>query len=421
MTYKTPRGMRDILPADTPNWRRVEAALVKAVRTHGFDEIRLPLLESTELFNRGVGEATDIVEKEMYHLEDRDGGSLSLRPEGTASCARAGIQAGLLFNQIQRLWYLGPMFRYERPQKGRYRQFQQLGAEVFGVAGPEAEADLVMLASTAWRELGIDAHLTLEVNSIGSAAARRAYRAALVEFLTPRVAQLDADSQRRMLTNPLRILDSKDPSTQALLEDAPPLEAYMDAESRDHFERFQALLTELQLPFVVNPRLVRGLDYYTHTVFEWTTTMLGAQGTVCAGGRYDGLVELLGGKATPGCGFAAGIDRVALLDAAVSGVPARSSTDVYVAVMESRHAAWAMTQASALRGTIPGLRVLVDTAGGKLKSQLKRADASGAAWALIVGEDEVSNNRVTAKRLDSGEQETIDMEALAARLASNLE
>ncbi len=319
------RGMNDILPDETPHWRRLEQTVSQLLASYGYGEIRLPVVEQTELFKRSIGEVTDIVEKEMYTFDDRNGDSLTLRPEGTAGCVRAAIQQGLL-TVPQRLWYAGPMFRYERPQKGRQRQFHQIGVEAFGIASADMDAELILLCARLWRQLGLADSVELQINSIGSSAARRAYRAALVDYLSAHADALDEDSQRRLHSNPLRILDSKNPRTQALLDAAPALADYLDDEARDDFERLCELLQAAGLAYVVNPRLVRGLDYYNKTVFEWVTERLGAQGTVCAGGRYDGLVEQLGGKSTPAVGFAMGMERLVLLmleTGAVEAAPKR--------------------------------------------------------------------------------------------------
>jgi histidyl-tRNA synthetase len=412
--------MRDVLPVETRRWQHVERATIAAVESFGYEEIRLPLLEPTELFSRGLGEATDAVEKEMYNLLDRDGEQLSLRPEGTASCVRACLQHGLIFNQTQRLWYRGPMFRYERPQKGRYRQFEQVGAEVFGIPGPEVEAELIQMCSTLFRTLGVLNGVRLELNTLGSAESRKAYRDALVAYLTPRRADLDADSQRRLDRNPLRILDSKDPATQRVLADAPNLEEYLDDASKAHFAELRRLLESLQIPYVVNPRLVRGLDYYTHTVFEWVTDELGSQGTVCAGGRYDGLVEQLGGRPTAGAGYAIGMDRVVLLHEALNRNFAEAAVDGYCVILDAAQTSWAMAVCQQLREAVPGIRLRYGS-GGKLKNQMKRADASGAQWALIVGEDEVANNAMTLKWLrEDAPQEQLSVPALIERLVRSM-
>ena len=411
--------MRDLVAEDAERARRVEDDIVGVIRAYGYEEIRLPLLEASELFSRGVGEATDIVEKEMYTFLDRGGKQLSLRPEGTASCVRAGIERGLFHNRSQRLWYAGPMFRYERPQKGRFRQFDQIGAEVFGVAGPQAEAELAQMVWSIWRRLGVADAIALEINTVGAGPSRQAYREALVGFLTPRAQALDADSRRRLETNPLRILDSKAPSTQALLEDAPALADFMDVSDTEHFDGLRRLLDELRMPYRVNPRLVRGLDYYTHTVFEWVTDGVGAQDAVCAGGRYDGLVEDLGGRATTAAGFAIGVDRVVLLAAEMRGEAEYRSVDAYWVVLDRRFMGRALEWAQRLRDSAPELRVRTDTAGGKPAAQFRRADESGARWALVVGEDEIARDRVSVKWLrEERAQAMLAPEELAAALRS---
>jgi len=415
------RGMRDVLPEEARRWRHVEDCLRGVLLAHAYEEIQLPLLEATELFSRGVGDATDIVEKEMYTLADRDGDSITLRPEGTASCVRALLQHGLLFNHTQRVFYGGPMFRYERPQKGRYRQFHQLGAEAFGMPGPDVDAELILMGRACWRALGIDPQVRLEINTLGSSASRGAYRAALLSYLTPLRDRLDPDSQRRLQSNPLRILDSKDPHTQALLIGAPKLPDFVDADSRRHFERLCELLDTLQVGYVVNPGLVRGLDYYTHTVFEWITDGLGAQGTICAGGRYDGLVEQLGGRPTAGAGFAIGVERVVLLQQAVSDQATdgdfSAGADVYVCILDDAHLAWVLELTDKLREALPAFRIRTHVGGGKLKNQMKRADQSGAAFALVIGEDEIRTGCATLKHLrEDRPQENLSIGSLVARL-----
>lgn len=413
------RGMRDLLPEEARRWRLIEDQVRQILLGYAYEEIHLPLLEATELFSRGVGTATDIVEKEMYTLADRDGDSLTLRPEGTASCVRALVQHGLLFNQTQRVFYSGHMFRYERPQKGRYRQFYQIGAEAFGVPGPDVDVELILMGRACWRALGISARVRLEINTLGSSDARSAYRSALVRYLTPLRDQLDSDSQRRLETNPLRILDSKQPQTQALLVAAPKLPDFVDAEAHRHFAQLRGLLDRLKVPYAVNPGLVRGLDYYTHTVFEWITDDLGAQGTICAGGRYDGLVEQLGGRPTPGAGFAMGLDRVVLQQQAVATALGNFSggADVYVCVLDEAHQAWAFELADKLRETLPAFRIRTHAGGGKLKNQMKRADQSGARFALVIGEDEVLSGRPTLKYLrEDRPQESLCVDGLVARL-----
>ena len=393
------RGMNDILPVDTPYWQYLERTVERVLGSYGYGEIRLPVVEQTELFKRSIGEVTDIVEKEMYSFDDRNGESLTLRPEGTAGCVRAAIQQGLL-GVPQRLWYAGPMFRYERPQKGRQRQFHQIGVEAFGVATPDMDAELILVSARLWRQLGVEDSVELQLNSIGSPAARQAYRSALVAYLEQHREALDEDSQRRLDTNPLRILDSKNPDNQALLNGAPELVAYLDDESREDFDRLCALLDAAGISYVINPRLVRGLDYYNKTVFEWVTQRLGAQGTVCAGGRYDGLVAQLGGKATPGVGFAMGMERLVLLLQEIGAAGAVAATvDVYVisAGDDAQRAALAATEQ--LRLQMPELNIIQHTGGGSIKSQLKKADKSGARVALIWGEDEVAAGTVTIKPL----------------------
>jgi len=413
--------MRDILPAEARRWRMVEDALRGILQAYAYEELQLPLLEPTELFTRGVGEGTDIVEKEMYSLTDRDGDSITLRPEGTAGCVRALIQHGLLFNQTQRVYYSGSMFRYERPQKGRYRQFYQMGAEAFGLAGPDVDAELMALGQSFWRALGVEGQLRLEINTLGSPAARAAYRDALVAYLAPRKGSLDEDSQRRLERNPLRILDSKDAGTREVLAGAPELPEFIDAESRAHFSRLREVLDELGIACQVNPRLVRGLDYYTQTVFEWVTDALGSQGAVCAGGRYDGLVERLGGKPTPAAGFAVGLDRLVLLHEAVHGDPAEglAAADVYVCILDDRFHGWSMKVAGKLREQLPGFRIRVHAGGGKLKNQLKRADQSGARYALVIGDDEAAAGQPTMKFLrEDRPQEQLPVEDIVTRLRS---
>ncbi len=408
-------GMHDYLPADTALWQRIEGSLKQVVASYGYSEIRMPIVEQTPLFKRAIGEVTDVVEKEMYTFDDRNGESLTLRPEGTAGCVRAGIEHGLLYNQEQRLWYMGPMFRYERPQKGRYRQFHQLGAEVFGLNGPDVDAELIMLTARWWKVLGIADHVRLELNSIGSLEARANYRDALVAFLEQHKETLDEDSKRRMYTNPLRVLDSKNPEVQALLNDAPQLMDHLDDESREHFQGLCALLVDAGIAYRVNQRLVRGLDYYNRTVFEWVTESLGAQGTVCGGGRYDGLVEQLGGHATPAVGFAMGLERLVLLVQAVNPEfePTRV-VDVYVVASGQGVQSAAMQLAEKLRDEAPELKLMTNFGGGNFKKQFARADKWGARIALVVGEDEVKAGQVVIKDLRSGDQQTLAQTDAAA-------
>jgi histidyl-tRNA synthetase len=417
--------MNDILPGDTPNWQYLEQVVANLLAGYGYGEIRLPLVEQTELFRRSIGEVTDIVEKEMYTFEDRNGESLTLRPEGTAGCVRAAIQNGMLGVQ-QRLWYSGPMFRYERPQKGRQRQFHQIGVEAMGVATPDMDAEIILISARLWRELGVADGVELQLNSIGSLEARQAYRVALVEYLERHREALDHDSRRRLQSNPLRILDSKNPDTQALLDEAPALADYLDEESRADFDQLCSLLRAAGVDFVVNPRLVRGLDYYNKTVFEWVTDRLGAQGTVCAGGRYDGLVEQLGGRSTPAVGFAMGMERlVLLLEASATAFAPAPPADVYVISAGQGALEAAVTAVEALRGQLPGTRFIQHTGGGSFKSQLKKADKSGAGLALIWGEDEVASGSVTLKPLrdsggERGAQHTVPLEQLQASLEAAL-
>ncbi|UTW14476.1 histidine--tRNA ligase [Marinobacterium rhizophilum] len=416
---KAIRGMNDILPEATPVWQYLEQHVQTVLGAYGYAEIRMPIVEQTDLFKRSIGEVTDIVEKEMYTFEDRNGDSLTLRPEGTAGCVRAGEENGLLYNQVQRLWYKGPMFRHERPQKGRYRQFHQIGVETFGMQGPDIDAELILLTARLWRQLGLLDAVTLQLNTIGSAEARARYKQALVQYLQGCKEQLDEDSLRRLDTNPMRILDSKDAATQALLNDAPDFHEYVDAQSLEHFEALKALLDRAGLAYEVNPRLVRGLDYYCKTVFEWVTDKLGAQGTVCAGGRYDGLVEQLGGKATPAVGFAMGIERLVLLLETLEVVPAaaRQTVDLYIASMGEDAADQALLLAERLRNETD-FRIQLHCGGGSFKSQMKKADRSGACVALILGDEEVARGVATLKPLRSdAEQIQVAWPQLAAELA----
>ncbi|SPY78084.1 histidine--tRNA ligase [Providencia rustigianii] len=416
------RGMNDYLPADTRVWQKIEATLKNILQGYGFSEIRTPIVEQTPLFRRAIGEVTDVVEKEMYTFNDRNEESLTLRPENTAGCVRAGIEHGLLYNQEQRLWYLGPMFRYERPQKGRYRQFHQLGAEVFGLAGPDIDAEVILMTARWWRALGISEHVTLELNSIGSLEARANYRDALVAFLEQHKDKLDEDCKRRMYSNPLRVLDSKNKDVQALLNDAPALFDYLDDESREHFDGLCKLLDNAGIQYRVNQRLVRGLDYYNRTVFEWVTTALGSQGTVCAGGRYDGLVEQLGGRTTPAVGFAMGMERMVLLVQEVNPefTADNSVADVYLASFGDNSQQAALLVAEKVRDALPTLRLMTNHGGGNFKKQLARADKQGAKLALILGEDEIQNSQVTLKDLRTGTQETISQQLMASRIAELL-
>ncbi|GAB2996599.1 histidine--tRNA ligase [Psychrosphaera aestuarii] len=412
------RGMNDILPIETAQWQQVEAVLRQTVASYGYSEIRFPIVEFTDLFKRSVGEVTDIVEKEMYTFDDRNGDSLSLRPEGTAVCVRAANQGALLYNQQQRLWYTGPMFRHERPQKGRYRQFHQFGVESYGFAGADMDAEVIMLSARLWKAFGITEHLKLEINSLGTSEARQEYTAALVEFLKKHEDKLDEDSKRRLGTNPLRILDSKNADVQEILKDAPRLSEHLDEESAEMFSELKARLDAAGIEYVVNERLVRGLDYYNRTVFEWVTESLGSQGTVLAGGRYDGLVEQLGGKSTPAVGFAMGIERLVLLLQTLGIlVEPTSSADVYIVAQGLSAELKAVEIAEQLRHSAPSLRVVNHCGGGNFKKQMKRADKLGAKVALILGEDEINNEQVTVKNLVvQGEQQTVSWSDVANRV-----
>lgn len=409
--------MNDCLPTQSPLWQKVEGVVKNVISAYGYSEVRMPIVEMTHLFSRAIGEVTDVVEKEMYTFEDRNGDSLTLRPEGTAGCVRSGIENGLLYNQEQRLWYMGPMFRHERPQKGRYRQFHQCGVEVFGLDGPDVDAELIMMTARLWRELGIAQHVRLELNSIGSLEARANYRTALIDYLEQYQNVLDEDCKRRMYTNPLRVLDSKNPDVQAILGDAPQLSDYLDAESKQHFAGLCELLDAAGIEYTINQRLVRGLDYYNRTVFEWITDSLGSQGTVCGGGRYDGLVEQLGGKPTPAVGFAMGLERLVLMMETLGNTDVRRSVDVYMVTAGEGTMMAGMKLAEQLREQVPGLRVMTHFGGGNFKKQFKRADKVGAAIALVLGEDEVAAQTVVVKDLAGGEQNTVAQAEVAKLLA----
>ncbi|MCU4676993.1 histidine--tRNA ligase [Catenovulum sp. 2E275] len=416
------RGMNDCLPSQTPVWQKVESVLRDVVNRYGYSEIRMPIVEMTELFKRSIGEVTDIVEKEMYTFDDRNGDSLTLRPEGTASCVRAGNEHGLLYNQIQRLWYMGPMFRHERPQKGRYRQFHQFGVETFGMNGPDIDAEIIALTARMWKELGIKEQVRLEINSLGSNEERATYRDALVEFLKQHESALDDDCRRRMLTNPLRVLDTKNSDIQVILKDAPRLSDYFGEESKKHFSGLCERLDALGIQYQVNERLVRGLDYYNYTVFEWITESLGAQGTVCAGGRYDGLVEQLGGKATPAVGFAMGLERLVLmLETLKLNEDVRRAVDVYVVMLGEQAEIKAPAIIETLRDQLPDVRIQLNCGGGNFKKQFKKADKSGAEIALVFAEDEIANQSVSVKHLrKQQEQITISLSDAAQAIAKEL-
>jgi histidyl-tRNA synthetase len=409
MKIQSLRGMHDLLPENSAIWQYLEKTVADLLSRYSYKEIRFPILEQTELFKRSVGEATDIVEKEMYTFEDRNGDQLSLRPEGTAGCVRACTEHGLLHNQTQRLWYAGPMFRHERPQKGRQRQFHQIGVEAFGLNGPDIDAELLLLTANLWKMLKIDDVLRLQINSLGTSTDRANYREKLVGYLMAHRDNLDEDSQRRLETNPMRILDSKNPDVQRIVDGAPKLMDFIDDDSRQHFEHLCGILDAAKITYEINPRLVRGLDYYSKTVFEWVTDSLGAQGTICAGGRYDGLVEQLGGKPCPGVGFAMGVERLVLLLDELKVVPdsVGQTVDIYLlAVGEVSNAA--VVLADNLRNHCPNLRIESHCGGGSFKSQIKKADKSGAAVALILGESEAASSTVGVKYLrQEHTQETV--------------
>lgn len=410
--------MNDCLPTQSPLWQKLENTVKNVISAYGYNEVRMPIVEETNLFSRAVGEETDVVSKEMYTFDDRNGDSLTLRPEGTAGCVRSCIQNSLINRDEQRLWYMGPMFRHERPQKGRYRQFHQCGVEVFGLNGPDVDAELIMMTARLWRELGIDKHVRLELNSIGSQEDRADYRTALVAFLEQHIDVLDEDCKRRMHTNPLRVLDTKNPDIQAILGDAPRLSEYLGEESKAHFAGLCELLDAAGIEYTVNERLVRGLDYYNRTVFEWITESLGAQGTVCGGGRYDGLVEQLGSKPTPAVGFAMGLERLVLMLETLELTDVRRSVDVYVVTAGEGTMMAGMKLAEQLREAISGVRVMNHFGGGNFKKQFKRADKVGAVVALVLGENEVADNTVVLKDLVGGEQETYNQAEVAEKIAA---
>ena len=411
------RGMNDVLPDEAPWWNRLESVTREVFSTYGYREIRVPLLERTQLFKRAIGEHTDIVEKEMFSFEDRDGQSLALRPEATASIVRAAISNGLLHNQKHRLFTIGPMFRGERPQKGRYRQFYQVDAEAFGYSGPEVDAELILMTARMWQLLGIS-RVRLEINSLGTAEARARYRDLLREYFRGHYSQLDADSQRRLEGNPLRILDSKNADMAQLIAAAPLLTDHLDDESTAHFERLKKLLESGGVAYTVNPRLVRGLDYYSRTVFEWVTDAMGSQNAVCSGGRYDGLVTQLGGEATPAIGWAMGMERVILLMQELGCQVPVEQPDVYVVMAGESALARGLQLAESIRTAAPGLKIETDLGGGSFKAQFKRADKSGAHVAVVLGDDEVARGEASVKPLRGGEQTTVSFDALAAHLVA---
>ena len=402
--------MNDCSPTESPLWQWIEGQVRQILSSYGYSEVRMPIVESTPLFARAIGEVTDVVSKEMYTFWDNDE-QLTLRPEGTAGCVRAAIEHGWIYNNEQRLWYMGPMFRHERPQKGRYRQFHQAGVEVFGIATPEIDAELIILTARLWKALGIDQHVSLQLNSIGSLEARANYRSALVAFLENHQDLMSEEEKERLVKNPLRILDTKNQALQDVLDGAPKLLDYLDDESREHFAQLCGLLDAVGIQYEINPKLVRGLDYYNKTVFEWVTSALGAQGTVCGGGRYDGLVEQLGGHATSGVGFAMGLERLVLLVQEVNkSIPVKSAVDIYVVYQGEGTTLAAFQLAEKLRSELPHLSTMLHCSGGNFKKQFKRADKSGATLALVLGESEVQNNQVVVKHLlGVAEQQTIDV------------
>ena len=404
------RGMNDCSPTESPLWQWIEGQVRQILSSYGYSEVRMPIVESTPLFARAIGEVTDVVSKEMYTFWDNDE-QLTLRPEGTAGCVRAAIEHGWIYNNEQRLWYMGPMFRHERPQKGRYRQFHQAGVEVFGIATPEIDAELIILTARLWKALGIDQHVSLQLNSIGSLEARANYRSALVAFLENHQDLMSDEEKERLVKNPLRILDTKNQALQDVLDGAPKLLDYLDDESHEHFAQLCGLLDAVGIQYEINPKLVRGLDYYNKTVFEWVTSALGAQGTVCGGGRYDGLVEQLGGHATSGVGFAMGLERLVLLVQEVNkSIPVKSAVDIYVVYQGEGATLAAFQLAEKLRSELPHLSTMLHCSGGNFKKQFRRADKSGATLALVLGESEVQNNQVVVKHLlGTAEQQTIDV------------
>ena len=410
------RGMNDIYGDDAVAFDYLIGTAEKTLQRYGYNSIRLPIVEKTELFARSIGEVTDIVEKEMYTFADRNDESLTLRPEGTAGCVRAIVQNGLSHNQIQKLYYTGPMLRYERPQKGRYRQFHQFGVEVFGLATPDIDAELIVLTARLWEQLGLE-NLELQINSLGSQEARVAYREKLVEYLSQYKDKLDEDSLRRLDSNPLRILDTKNPEMKDIVDGAPKLIDHLDVESQEHFDIVKSHLDDIGIPFVINPNLVRGLDYYNRTVFEWVTTELGAQGTVCAGGRYDGLVEQIGGKATPAVGFAMGIERLVTLLTDKNKVPSIAKADLYIVTVGDNVSRPGLVISEMVRDAFPNVNVQMNCGGGSFKSQFKKADKSGAKYAIVMGEQEIEEKVVAVKPLRvEGEQQTVEWEALINHL-----
>ncbi len=416
------RGMHDVLPEQTPLWQYAEQQIRLVLGNYGYSEIRLPIVEKTELFKRSIGEVTDIVEKEMYTFEDRNGDSLTLRPEGTAGCLRACLEHGLLHNQVHRLWYYGPMYRHERPQKGRYRQFVQLGVETYGMSGPDIDAELILIMDRLWKQLGIRDKVKLQLNSLGTIAERAIYRVSLVEYFQKQMAQLDEDSLRRLTTNPLRILDTKNPAMAELVANAPELMNHLGDESLAHFKAITSTLENLGISYQINPRLVRGLDYYSNTVFEWVTDELGAQGTVCAGGRYDSLIEQLGGKPNYAVGFAMGMERLLSLMETRYNLPVTTPVNAYLIRVGALAEREGVFFAEALRDQVPGLKLQLDCAGGSFKSQFKKADKTGAEFAIILGDDEVKQGLVGVKSLRlQQEQQNMSQQQLIEFLREQLQ
>ena len=414
------RGMKDILPEQTPLWQFLEDRVRDVLNRYGYAEIRMPIVEMTELFKRSIGEVTDIVEKEMYTFDDRNGDSLTLRPEGTAGCVRAGLENGLIFNQTRRLWYQGPMFRHERPQKGRYRQFHQIGVETFGLAGPDIDLELILITARIWKELGLD-DLELQINTLGTAQERAGYRQRLVAYFQQHQEALDEDSLRRLETNPLRILDTKNPDMAEVVAGAPSLMEHLGEESLAHFDALREGLDAAGVAYVVNPLLVRGLDYYSRSVFEWVTRRLGAQGTVCAGGRYDGLVEQLGGRPTSAVGFAMGLERLIALLEETDLAQRLPVPDLYLITMGEQAGRQGMQLAETLRDALPGLRVTTHCGGGGFKSQFKKADKSNARYALVLGDDELARGEAGLKPLrEAGEQRQLKLDGLVESLSELL-
>ena len=416
-TIQAIRGMNDCSPTESPLWQWIEAKVRHVLASYGYSEVRMPIVESTPLFARAIGEVTDVVSKEMYTFWDNDE-QLTLRPEGTAGCVRAAIERGWIYNNEQRLWYMGPMFRHERPQKGRYRQFHQAGVEVFGIANPEIDAELIILTARLWKELGIDQHVSLQLNSIGSLEARANYRSALVAFLENHQDLMSDEEKERLVKNPLRILDTKNEALQEVLNGAPKLLDYLDDESREHFNQLCSLLDAMGVKYEINPKLVRGLDYYNKTVFEWVTSALGAQGTVCGGGRYDGLVEQLGGHSTQGVGFAMGLERLVLLVQEVNKeITLPQAVDLYLVYAGESTTLNAFQIAEQIRTELPQVRVMTHCSGGKFQKQFKRADKIEAKYALVIGESEVQAKTVVVKDLRNGaEQITLSQADLVATL-----